>query len=113
MGAWWGWRTVGHAKLYLQIDGHDLCIRVDAGDAASWSALRDRWHRYFVQLGGKSQTIKPQRPARFGNGKTMAVAVVPRDQWLLVNSEGVLEFQKTLQSLRDATNFVKQARRAG
>lgn len=87
MGAWWGWRTVGRVKLYLQIDGHHLCIRVNAGDVANRSALRDRWHRCFVQLGGESQTIKPQRPARFGNGKTMTVAIVPRDQWLLVNRD--------------------------
>ena len=113
VGAWWGWRTVGRDKLYLQIDGNDLCIRVDAGDAPNRPAVRECWHNYFTTLDGKRQTFKLQRPARFGNGKTMAVAVVPRNEWLLVNAEGKLEIHKTLQSLRSATKLLQRACRVG
>jgi hypothetical protein len=113
MGAWWGSRTVGQERLYLQIDGDDLCFRVDSGGAADKSAIRERWHQCFIQLGRKSRTIKPQRPARFGNGRTMTVAKVPRNEWLSINGEGVLDLQNTLQSLKNATLLLKQAQMVG
>jgi hypothetical protein len=110
MGAWWGWRTVGLEKLYLQIDGHNLCFRVAAHDAVNPSEIRERWYRWFMQHGAKNQTIRPQRPLRFGSGKTMTVAVVPREDWMRVNSDGVLDLPNTLHILRNATSFIKQAR---
>ncbi len=111
MGAWWGWQAVGNEQLYLQINERDLCIRIEAGEVENRTATRERWHQKFVQSGSKNATIQPQRPTRFGNGKTMTVAVVPREQWLLVDSKGLLKLPDTLQRLRNATSLLRQASR--
>lgn len=109
MGAWWGWQKVGAATLYLQIEGRDLCFKINAGNAANRAPLRELWHKRLIRCGRSARKCKPQRPSRFGNGKTMTIAIVPQDKWLSIDGQGTLNLRKTLGTLNAATRLLKTA----
>lgn len=109
VGAWWGWQNVGRAELYLQIDERDLCFRIDTGRMKTPAAAREFWYRLIMEAGANSRSCKPRRPARFGNGRTMTVAVVPSSEWLCVDPNGLLDMQTTLRNLQSASSFLKRA----
>ncbi len=113
MGAWWGWQKVRAVTLYLQIEGRDLCFKINVGDATNRAALRDLWHRRLIRCGRSARKCKPLRPTRFGNGKTMTIAIVTQDKWLSIDGHGALNFRKTLKTLNAATRLLKAATGSG
>lgn len=89
---------------YMQIEQGDLCFKV--GEV--YDSRRDVRNRFHSILMSESDAILGlQRPARFGNGTYMTVAVVPRHKWLGSNDE-IVDIETVLSRLDRYESWLKQ-----
>lgn len=110
-------KTVSGVKLYIHIEkGKEqgkLCFRIVVKEGADRRAVRERWHYAFVDR-CKEKEIPAKKPARFGNGWTMTVAVVERDGWLMVQdghvdvANTVIRLEKCLGVVRDCVEMCEE-----
>jgi hypothetical protein len=107
MAAYWGIQR-SRARIYLQIEQGLLCFKISAGGAANLSSVRNLWYERVMKSGSRTQGCAPERPARFGVGKHMTVAVVPQEKWLAVSEGGRLDMQQALRHLNAATRLLKR-----
>jgi len=82
-GGFWNallnWHETVDAYPFMQIEQGNLCFKI--GEISEdHSAIRDRYHRILMTHGGADLGL--QKPARFGSGSYMTVAIVPRSIWL-------------------------------
>ena len=103
---WFGdWPSVGGTEPYLHIEQGNLCFRIVVKEGADRRALREHWHHAFVVRCGEEE-IPARRPARFGSGWTMTVAVVERDGWLMVQ-DGHVDVASTAMRLEQCLGVVR------
>lgn len=100
LGYYWHFADVDGGKVYLQFEEAKLCFKIEVRDAARQAELRHHWH-YRIAAVAESQGLAVQRPARFGRGTWMTVASLCGD-YRKVDSEGQLDIEGTIQTLRAA-----------
>jgi hypothetical protein len=108
MAAWWRGGQKRRTRLYLQIEEGPLCFKIYTGNSKSSSSLRKLWSNRVMKAGYGTRICTPQRPARFGSGKSMTVAVIPQSEWLAVSAKGILDMQRTVQRLNTTTRLHKR-----
>jgi len=111
MGLWWNWTTIPGGQLYLQLEENKLVAKVEAAteERDDRAALRDRWSKRVVS---STSSVRFERPARFGNGATMSVAV-SAGPYLKTRGDGLLDLKGTLDVLRTAAREVSRIAREG
>lgn len=78
LGAWWHFTDFAEGQMYLQIEQGKLCFKICYEGNGDRSAIRWRCHEQLLNLAGDKY---PEicRPARFGAGIYMTIAVVSAD----------------------------------
>lgn len=102
MGFWWHWR----GDKYLQLERAKLCFKTNVSDPAQQTAKWKEWNLALLQRNGDSG-VKIKRSRR-KEGDCMTVAVLAAD-YRQPDAQGRLDFEKTVQVLRDAEAFMDAA----
>lgn len=89
-GGFWNallnWHESEDAYPFMQIEQGNLCFKI--GEIyENRSSIRSRYHELLLTRGGTELGVT--RPARFGTGSYMTVAVVPRSIWLGKDGETI------------------------
>ena len=93
--------------VYLQVEEEKLCFKIWVEDSDQRSERRQHWHKQIVQA-GESLRLPIKKPARFGYGKTMTVAILEGD-WRRSGSGGRLDLEKTVEVLNKAERVLQAA----
>ena len=76
LGAWWHSIIFANGKMYLQFEYEKLCFKIACDDKDNRSAIRDEQSKKLIALAGQQGMNEIKRPARFGVGTWMTIAVV-------------------------------------
>jgi hypothetical protein len=96
-------------RVYLQIEESLLCFKIDAGDTANRSEIRDSWRDRLLEEAERFPALHIVRPKRLGNGRWMTVASVGLSDWMASDSAGRLNFKTTLKRLEVAEQLMVAA----
>lgn len=108
VGFWFGYRRTESVKLYLQLEEDHACFKISTkGDTADRRRRRTRWHKRIVEA-AREMEIPVRKPARFGDGQTMTVAVFDRD-YRTVSEDECVDIMATAGNLRDLAKVLKRA----
>ena len=112
MGLWWHWQPPqpGGEELHLQIEQEKLCFKIKVGDASKRGERRRYWHERIMEA-GRASALPIVKPARFGNGYTMTVAILEGD-FRRAGADGRLDLDATLAILRQAEQVLSAAAQA-
>jgi hypothetical protein len=102
MGFWWHWR----GDKYLQLEWTKLCFKINVIDEAQQAAKWLEWNHALMRLNGTSG-VKVKMSRRKA-GDCMTVALLAGD-YRQADADGRLDFEKTVQVLRDAESFMDAA----
>lgn len=107
-GYWWyfGPEGNGTARPYLQLEETKLCVKIHVPEPDRRAALRGQWHER-VMRAAQDHGLPLGRPARFGNGQWMTVAVL--DDYRGAGPDGRLDLDATVRVLRQAEAVVDAA----
>ena len=105
MGFWWHWR----GDKYLQLERAKLCFKINVPDDAQQTVKWLEWNHALMRFNGTAgiKVVKSRRK----QGDCMTVAVLAAD-YRQPNDQGQLDFEKTVQILRDAGAFMDAAVRS-
>lgn len=104
LGVWWNKRPIEDGEMYLQFEEKKLCFKIACDDKDNRSAIRDEQHRKLIDLARQKSMDEIQRPARFGAGTWMTIAVVDSDYLFgdgKINMDDLVGKLKVYQSLID------------
>ena len=110
-GFWGFWWYPEGAALYLQAKQGELHFKIDVENREKWRERRGHWHERIVEA-GESAGVPVVKPARFGLGKTMTVAVLKDGDdydWRQTDGEGRLDLEKTVEVLKKAERVLQAA----
>jgi len=87
-GGFWNallnWHEAEDAYPFMQIEQGNLCFKI--GEIyEDHSGIRSRYHETLLTKGGAELGL--EKPARFGSGAYMTVALIPRAIWLAEENE--------------------------
>jgi hypothetical protein len=102
MGSWWHWK----GNKYLQLEETELCFKIHVSEKEDRRAARQTWHQVLMEE-SRNSGLTLIRPARFGNGNYMTVAVLDRDYRQAVGE--VLSLDPTVELLRKAERLLDSA----
>lgn len=106
-GYWLPSQIAGDSEVYLQIEEEFLCFKILVHDADKRNKERDKWLNHIL-IAAQNSNLNVTRPRKLGSGKTMTVAELDND-YRIVNKEGVLDLEKTIQMLRLASDILDRA----
>ena len=95
-------------EVYWQAEREKLCFKISVGGDGSWGERRWHWHERIVEA-GESARMPVVKPARFGSGKTMTVAILEGGDWRRSGSDGRLDLEKTVEVLKKAERVLQAA----
>ena len=107
LGLWWLFNTFEWGSVYLQIEEKHVAFKIEVRDVSSDSRRerRNYWHHKVIESAEKSG-IRIVKPERFGNGRTMTVAVYNSDvdsnenlEWRVVGNDK-LDYEATIEVLK-------------
>ena len=104
LGAWWYFTSFEKGEMYLQFEEKKLCFKIACDDKDNRSAIRDEQHRKLIDLAQQQGRDEIKRPARFGAGTWMTIAVVDPDYLFgdgKINMDDLVGKLKVYQSLID------------
>ena len=107
-GFWGFWWYPEGADLYLQAKQDELHFKIDAEHRETRRERRRHWHERIMEA-GESAGMTVVKPARFGSGKTMTVAVLEEVDWRQPDREGRLDLEKTVEVLQKAERVLQAA----
>lgn len=81
-------------EKYLQFEQKKFCFKIAVRNKTKRRELRNRVHREIMEESQK-QGIKVKKPARFGNGNYMTVAILD-EECRQIKTDGTLDMQKTI-----------------
>ena len=102
-GAW----DDDHCNPFLQLEEGNLCFKIEAYEPSEYARLRWEWHEAFLAAGAR-HGLALTKPARFGFGQTMTVAVWDGD-YRVSGENGTIDMPATLARLRAVTRAFKEA----
>ena len=107
LGFHWHWQgDKGTCRQFLHIEGHHstkipkLCFKIEVADKLDKqkrAQLRGEWNRKIIKKCTDSG-LKAKKPARFGNGKNMTVAVI--EDFFITDNNGIVDFDKTITVIK-------------
>ncbi|WP_422472652.1 PD-(D/E)XK nuclease family protein [Endozoicomonas sp. ALB032] len=107
-GYWWSAFCDEHSKQYLQLEQNKLCFKIEVYNKEERRQLRSQWHKQILSVSkNDSFRLTVTRPSRFGNGQYMTVCIC--EDWRITNSSGLLDFNQTIERLREAMKILKNA----
>ena len=93
--------------MYLQAKQDELHFKIEVEHREKRRERRWHWHERIVQA-GESEGMTLKKPARFGSGKTMTVAILEGD-WRQSGRDGRLDLEKTVEELKKAERVLQAA----
>lgn len=103
LGAWWHPVEINGGNMYLQFEEKKLCFKVYCDGDDDRSEFRWKWHNKLMNLAKKMGHPEIVRPARFGAGYFMTIAVVDSD---FVFGEGVVDIDRIIQILTEYLGLI-------
>lgn len=121
LGYWWNARPIEEGEVYLQLEvvtgkwaKQKLCFKVAVNKeklgSKSVGAVRNKWHNLVCDVANKDVPEgeeKADKPARFGSGETMTIALWKKP-WLAF-SDGTLDLDKTVANLKEVEAVLAKA----
>lgn len=107
MGFWWHFINLDDCTVYLQLENDKLCFKISVNEKENYTKLRNHWHRKIVEE-SKSHDLQVVKPARFGHGKQMTVAVLDND-YRVTDEKQKLEVEKTISKLKEAVAILDES----
>lgn len=108
MGFWWAGKKVGNVTLYLSLEENKLCFKIGVKNGKPTNERND-WHKRICKASKEHHPILPiNKPARFGSGKDMTVAVL-KTEYLVPDSNGVLILSETIKILKECETILETA----
>ena len=116
LGLWWSGRGFDGGGIYLQIEQKHVAFKIDVPNESSNKRreIRDYWH-HKVMESAKKNGIRIVKPERFGNGRTMTVAVYNSDvdsnknpEWRVVVNDK-LDYDATIEVLKSLEEVLRSA----
>ena len=104
LGAWWHFTPIEEGEMYLQFEEKKLCIKVCYEGKRDRSEVREEHYKKLMSLAQQQNWTEIQKPARFGVGHYMTIAIVDPDYLFgneKVNMEDLVSKLKNYQSLID------------
>jgi hypothetical protein len=107
MGFWWHFIERDDCTIYLQLEYDKLCFKISVNEKENYSKLRNQWHRKIVET-SKGHDLSVKKPARFGHGKQMTVAILEND-YRVTDENNKLDLEMTIQKLTEAVTILDEA----
>ncbi len=79
LGAWWHFEKIENGEMYLQFEEKKLCFKISCDDKDKRSTIREEQYNKLIALAQQQGMDEIQKPARFGAGTCMTIAVVDSD----------------------------------
>lgn len=114
MGAWWHFREWEGWDVYLQLEQQNLVLKLGGGQETSARAraeLRDRWLAR-LQKASQGHHLSVQRPAWFGNGRSMTAGWIKQDGWLITGPGGKIDVEGVVGQLAEVAAILDRALQA-
>ena len=89
-----------NGDLYLQIEEHQLVVKIGVPDKSRRREVRDHWCRRVV-----TELEEFKRPRRLGNGRYMTAATLDGD-FRVIGEGGMLDLKATVALLRNLASAV-------
>lgn len=106
LGLWWNFREWKGYNVYLQIEQGPLCIKI--GDVSeNHSKVRNEWAKVVREHALMCGFSEIHKPARFGSGTYMTVAVIDRKDWL-GSDDSIIDLELLLVSLHKYEKFLDE-----
>jgi hypothetical protein len=101
LGFYWFWNHDDEhgCDVYLQLEESKFCFKIGDVDSNARILARSKWF-FLIQEHSLKFQLQVQKPARFGNGSYMTVAVLS-NEYRAVNEDGLLDFPRTVASIRN------------
>lgn len=97
LGAWWHFEKIENGEMYLQFEYQKLCFKISCDDKDNRSAIRDEQYNKLIALVRQQGMDEIQRPARFGAGTWMTIAVVDPDY---IFGKGKIDMKEIVSKLK-------------
>lgn len=98
------WHPYPDSPVYLQLEEERFCVKVHANNPEHRRELRDETMKDVLEK-SKKVGVPLKRPERLGHGKTMTVAI--SENYLVENSHGLVDLEKTLLQLKRWERLLK------
>lgn len=107
LGLWWHFERNEEDKvnMYLQFEERKLCIKIECSQVENRSEIRNRYFQKLMEV-AKSMDIKIDKPARFGAGTYMTVAVANQED---IFPNGQFDLNHLVSQLHKLEALVDQA----
>lgn len=105
LGLWWHFLEYEDYCIYLQIEQGNLCFKIGCVEENN-GRVRNEWYSAIIKQAKKEERKEIHKPARFGSGNYMTVAIVDRKDWLgeddsLFDENAVIERLKEYEKFLD------------
>tara|TARA_R110000796_G_scaffold252163_1_gene385426 strand:+ start:9110 stop:10168 length:1059 start_codon:yes stop_codon:yes gene_type:complete len=98
LGFWCCFQDILHVQL---VDNRELRFRIDVPDVTQRAALRREWFNKIVKH-SEAFGLKTKKPARFGNGQSMVVAVFNGEDFRQTDQNGHVDLDATVRLINQA-----------
>ena len=105
-GCWWGGKEIRdnpYCDLFLLFEKSTFCFKVNTSGSKDRAFIRNKISEMIIEC-GKKASFKVEKPAKFGNGNFMTVAVVK--DFIPIN--GSVDWEQLKTNIEEAENIVKQ-----
>ncbi|MDR2652887.1 MAG: PD-(D/E)XK nuclease family protein [Prevotellaceae bacterium] len=103
LGLWWHFHDWKDYCVYLQIEQGNLCFKIGNVEE-NHSKSRNEWYEIIMKQAKKEGKKEIQKPARFGNGIYMTVAIVSQKDWLGAD-DSIFDESKVIEQLKEYERF--------
>jgi len=107
MAFYWHYFDSDGCSQYLQLEEGKFCFKIAVEQEDRYKSLREKWHKRVVEA-SEEASIQARKPAHFGHGEHMTVAVLP-DGYLATDEDGLVDIEATVVRLREAEDILTRA----
>lgn len=104
-GFWWYWYGNRYCEQYLQLEENKLCFKIKVSNKNHRYSLRNKWCDKIIATSQKFN-VSIIKPARFGSGNFMTVAIFENDYRVFNNDK--LNLSKTLRNIKIAMKILDE-----
>lgn len=115
-GGFWNalfsWEYWGSCALFLQAEQDQLCFKIYAhkdeivlSENMSRGRLRNNTSKMLRDYAKSKDLVEIKRPARFGSGNTMTLAIADKSNWLISGEEGKVDVNYVIKSIEKYRAF--------
>lgn len=100
LGFWWHFVSSNDCEIYLQLEQEKFCFKIVMPDGERRRSLREHWHTLILSK-CPARGLRAKRPARFGNGQYMTVAILDQE-FRQFGADGRFDINGTVHVLKSA-----------